>query len=316
MEKRTIGHSDLSVAPLSFGGNVFGWTADESTSFQLLDAFVDAGFNLIDTADSYSRWAPGNKGGESETIIGNWLQKSGKRDQVIIATKVGSRFDSDKKDLSRAYILKSVEDSLKRLKIDYIDLYQAHYDDLTTPIEETLNTFDQLIKAGKVRYIGASNFSPERLTQSLEISANAGYAVYQCLQPEYNLYDREKYEAQYAPIVEQYGLGVISYYSLASGFLTGKYRSQADLAKSQRGAGIKKYLNERGNRILKTLDEVAEDYKATPAEVSLAWLIQHPGLTAPIVSATNLTQFGDIAKAVALKLDDSALTKLTMASAF
>ncbi|MBD2752836.1 aldo/keto reductase [Spirosoma validum] len=316
MEKRTIGHTDLAVAPLAFGGNVFGWTADEQTSFQLLDAFADAGFNLIDTADSYSHWVPGNKGGESETIIGNWLKKSGKRDQIIISTKVGSGLPDGKKDLSAKYILNAVDKSLQRLQTDYIDLYQSHYDDLDTLIEETLEAFGQMIKAGKVRFIGASNFSPERLTQSLEISQKEGFPVYQSLQPEYNLYDRETYETQYEPIVNKYGLGVINYYSLASGFLTGKYRSEADLSKSPRGEGVKHYLDERGMRILKALDEVAEAYKATLAQISLAWLISQSSITAPIASATSVTQFQDIAKAADLKLDSSALYKLNAASAF
>ncbi|GAB3895410.1 aldo/keto reductase [Spirosoma agri] len=315
MEKRTIGSSHLSVAPLAFGGNVFGWTADESTSFQLLDAFVDAGFNLIDTADVYSRWVPSNQGGESETIIGNWLKKSGKRDQVVIATKLGAEMAPDKKGLGKNYIQTAVEDSLRRLQTDYIDLYQSHYDDLNTPIQETLDGFDKLIKAGKIRVIGASNFTPERLIESLKISDNLNYAAYQSLQPEYNLYERESYETKYAPIVEQYGLSVISYYSLASGFLTGKYRSEADLSKSPRGQGVKKYLDDRGFAILKALDEVGEQYGATPAQVSLAWLIAQPGIAAPIASATTVDQLHDIAKAAELKLDQQAIDKLTTASA-
>lgn len=316
MEKRTIGRSDLSVAPLAFGGNVFGWTADESTSFQLLDAFVDADFNLIDTADVYSKWVPGNQGGESETIIGKWLKKSGKRDQVIIATKLGSEMAPDKKGLSKAYMQRAVDASLQRLQTDYIDLYQSHYDDLDTPVQETLEGFDELVKAGKIRFIGASNFSPERLIESLEASATSNYPVYQSLQPEYNLYDRQKYETEYEPIVTKYGLGVISYFSLASGFLTGKYRSEADFAKSQRGQGMKKYLNDRGFRILKALDEVAEQYKATPAQVSLAWLIARPSVTAPIASATSVEQLHDIARAAELTLDQAAIEKLATASAW
>ena len=315
MEKRTIGSSSLSVAPLAFGGNVFGWTADESTSFQLLDAFVSAGFNLIDTADVYSRWVPGNKGGESETIIGNWLKKSGKRNEVVIATKLGAELATDKKGLSKAYMERAVDESLRRLQTDYIDLYQSHYDDPGTPIEETLEGFSHLIKTGKVRFIGASNFTPERLKESMEISARQGYPAYQSLQPEYNLYSRQQYEQDYEPIVSQYGLGVINYYALASGFLTGKYRSEADLSKSPRGQGIKKYLDERGQRILKALDDVAEQYAATPAQVSLAWLMAHPGITAPIASATSVDQLHDIAKAADLKLDESAITKLNTASA-
>lgn len=316
MEKRTIGRSDLSVAPLAFGGNVFGWTADESTSFQLLDAFVDTGFNLIDTADVYSKWVPGNQGGESETIIGRWLKKSGKRDQVIIATKLGSEMAPDKKGLSKAYMQCAVDASLQRLQTDYIDLYQSHYDDLDTPVQETLEGFDELVKAGKIRFIGASNFSPERLIESLEVSATSNYPIYQSLQPEYNLYDRQKYETEYESIVTKYGLGVIGYFSLASGFLTGKYRSEADFAKSQRGQGMKKYLNDRGFRILKALDEVAEQYKATPAQVSLAWLIARPSITAPIASATSVEQLHDIARAAELTLDQAAIEKLNTASAW
>lgn len=314
MEKRTIGSSSLSVAPLAFGGNVFGWTANESTSFQLLDAFVAAGFNLIDTADVYSRWVPGNSGGESETIIGNWLRKSGKRDEVVIATKLGAELAPDKKGLSKGYIERAVEDSLRRLQTDYIDLYQSHYDDPATPIEETLEAFSRLIKSGKVRFIGASNFTPERLKESMEISARHGYPAYQSLQPEYNLYDRQKYEQEYEPLVMQYGLGVLNYYSLASGFLTGKYRSEADLSKSPRGQGIKKYLTDRGFRILTALDEVAEQYAATPAQISLAWLMAHRGITAPIASATSVEQLHDIAKAAELKLDEAAISQLTAAS--
>lgn len=314
MEQRTIGSSSLSVAPLAFGGNVFGWTADESTSFQLLDAFVAAGFSLIDTADVYSRWVPGNKGGESETIIGNWLKKSGKRDAVVIATKLGAELAPDKKGLSKGYIERAVNDSLKRLQTDYIDLYQSHYDDPNTPIDETLEAFGQLIKAGKVRFIGASNFTPERLRESMDISAKHGYPAYQSLQPEYNLYDRQNYEQNYEPIVKQSGLGVLNYYALASGFLTGKYRSDADLAKSPRGQGVKKYLNDRGNRILQALDEVADQYGATPAQISLAWLMARPGITAPIASATSVEQWHDLAKAADLQLDQSAISKLTAAS--
>ncbi len=316
MEKRLIGRSDLSVAPLAFGGNVFGWTADEPTSFRLLDAFVGAGFNLIDTADVYSRWATGNQGGESETIIGKWLAQSGKRDQVVIATKLGAEMAPGRKGLSKNYIHSEVEASLRRLQTDYIDLYQAHYDDPNTPIEETLDAFSQLISAGKVRAIGASNFSPERLSKSLAISTKQGLPAYQSLQPEYNLYDRQTYETQYEPICRQWGLGVINYYALASGFLTGKYRSVADLTKSPRGQGIKKYLNERGNRILDALDAVANDYQATPGQVALAWQMAHPSITAPIASATSVDQLHDLAKAAELTLPSAALDTLTAASAY
>lgn len=311
MEKRQLGKSALQVAPLAFGGNVFGWTADEATSFSLLDAFVSAGFNVIDTADSYSHWAPGNSGGESETIIGKWLKKSGKRDQVIISTKVGG---GKVRDLSPAYIEKTVEESLRRLQTDYIDLYQSHYDDPNTPVNDTLATYDKLVKAGKVRVIGASNFSPERLLQSLEASETNGYPRYESLQPLYNLHDRQKFEREYLPITQQYELGVISYYSLASGFLSGKYRSKEDASKSPRGEKAVSYLDDRGLNILETLDEVAADYKTTPAAVAIAWLVQRPGITAPIVSATDAKQLEDLIKATQLGLDAGAIEKLNIAS--
>ncbi|MCF6405869.1 aldo/keto reductase [Chitinophaga filiformis] len=311
MEKRQLGRSALQVAPLVFGGNVFGWTADEATSFSLLDAFVSAGFNMIDTADSYSHWAPGNSGGESETVIGKWLKKSGKRDQVIIATKVGG---GKVRDLSPAYIQKSVEESLRRLQTDYIDLYQSHYDDPKIAVDDTLATFDKLVKAGKVRVIGASNFSPERLLQSLECSETNGYPRYESLQPLYNLYDRQKFEREYLPITQQYQLGVISYYSLASGFLSGKYRTKEDAAQSARGEKATSYLDERGQSILETLDEVAADFKTTPASVAIAWLVQRPDITAPIVSATSTKQLEELIKATQLGLDAGAIEKLNIAS--
>jgi len=270
MEKRYVGNTGITVAPLAFGGNVFGWTVDESLSFQLLDAFVDAGFNLIDTANSYSSWVPGNKGGESETIIGNWLRKSGKREQVVLATKVGSDMGGGRNDLSRGHILQQVENSLRRLRTDYIDLYQSHYDDPLTPMEETMETYAHLVKQGKVRAIGASNFSAERLLQALQISKERGYPAYQCLQPEYNLYDRAVYERELASLVLERGLSVISYFSLANGFLTGKYRSDADLSKSPRRESIKKYLNARGDRVLKALDEVAVPYSSCFSITGLA----------------------------------------------
>lgn len=311
MEKRQLGRSALQVAPLAFGGNVFGWTADEATSFSLLDTFVNGGFNLIDTADSYSHWAPGNSGGESETIIGKWLKKSGKRDQVIISTKVGG---GKVRDLSPAYIEKTVEESLRRLQTDYIDLYQSHYDDPNTRVDATLATYDKLVKAGKVRVIGASNFSPERLLQSLESSETNSYPRYESLQPLYNLHDRQKFEREYLPITQQYQLGVISYYSLASGFLSGKYRSKEDASKSARGEKAISYLDERGQSILETLDEVAADYNTTPAAVAIAWLVQHPGITAPIVSATSAAQLEELIKATQLGLDAGAVEKLNIAS--
>lgn len=316
MNKRQLGNSDLQVYPIAFGGNVFGWTTDEARSFEILDAFTDAGFNLIDTADVYSAWVPGNHGGESETIIGNWMQQRKNREKVIIATKVGAGMGAGKKGLSKKYILQAAEDSLKRLKSDYIDLYQSHYDDPDTPIEETLEAYDQLIKAGKIRWIGASNMSPERLKQSLEIADRHGLPKYQTLQPEYNLYQREGYENNYEQIVLDNKLGVISYYSLASGFLTGKYRSEEDLGKSQRGGAVKSYMNDRGHRILKALDDVSEQYSAEEASVALAWLIARPSVTAPIVSVTSLGQLKDLARAAELKLNTEDIAILDDASAW
>jgi aryl-alcohol dehydrogenase-like predicted oxidoreductase len=318
MEKRQIGKSDIIITPFVFGGNVFGWTVDEKTSFTLLDAFVDSGLNCIDTADVYSRWVPGNKGGESETIIGNWLKKTGKRNQVIIATKAGSSMNPNdsKKNLSKDYIIKAAEDSLKRLQTDHIDLYQSHYDDLDTPVQETLEAYDQLIKQGKVRAIGASNFTAQRLKESLTASSGHGLPAYVSLQPEYNLYDREGYEKELEPLCAENGLGVITYYSLASGFLTGKYRSQDDLNKSKRGQGIKKYLNDRGLRILKALDNTAHNYSTTPAAVALAWVIARPSVTAPIASATSVSQLQELAGAVSLKLPTEVIAELTEASSY
>lgn len=313
MEHRKLGNSELEVSVLCFGGNVFGWTADQDISFTLLDAFLDLGFNFIDTANSYSRWVPGNKGGESETIIGNWLKKSGKRNKVVIATKVGSEMGPDEKGLSAAYIQKAVEASLKRLQTDYIDLYQSHYDDLSTPVEETLEAYAKLISEGKVRVIGASNFSPERLREALDASEK-GLPRYESLQPHYNLVEREGYERDFEPIVNEYKIGVIPYYSLASGFLTGKYRSENDLSKSPRGQGVKKYLDDKGFAVLSALDDIAHRYAATPAQVSLAWLIAHPGITSPIVSATSVIQLEDIAKAAQLKLEPSDIEQLNQSS--
>jgi aryl-alcohol dehydrogenase-like predicted oxidoreductase len=310
-----LGNSDLEIAPLSFGGNIFGWTVDEATSFTLLDAFVDAGLDLIDTADIYSRWVPGNQGGESETIIGNWLKRSGKRDQVLIATKVGLEMGPGRKGLSKSYILSSVEDSLRRLQIDHIDLYQSHQDDPETPLEETLEAFGQLIKEGKVRAIGASNYSAPRLAQALEVSKKEGLPRYESLQPNYNLYDRVDYEGSLEPLCLEKNVGVISYFSLAMGFLTGKYRSEADLSKSVRGRGVEKYLNVRGYRILAALDELAAQYDSTPTRVALAWLIARPSITAPIASATSLKQLTDLIAATKLELSASAIAQLTEASA-
>lgn len=314
MNKRKLGNTDLQVYPITLGGNVFGWTIDEAQSFKVLDGFLEAGFNFIDTADSYSHWVAENKGGESETIIGNWMQARKNREQVIISTKVGSVVKTDKKSLAPKYITQCVEDSLKRLKTDYIDLYQSHFDDLETPIEDTLETYDQLIKAGKVRWIGASNFSAERLLKSLKLAEEHNLPRYQTFQPEYNLYKREKYEQEYEQIILDNQLGVLNYYALASGFLTGKYRSEADLGKSQRGGGIKAYLNDRGFKILKALDQVAEQYNANPASIALAWLIARPSVTAPIASVTNLAQLEELSKAASLKLNVEDISILDEAS--
>lgn len=315
MQYRSLGNSELQVSPLMFGGNVFGWTIDEATSFQLLDAFVAAGGNFIDTADIYSAWVPGNTGGESEAIIGKWLTRSGKRDKVVIATKLGSEMGPGKKGLSKTYMMQAVEASLKRLQVETIDLYQSHIDDSETPLEETLGAYAELIEQGKVRVIGASNYSAARLAEAVGISETQGLPRYESLQPLYNLYDREGFEKELEPLCAEKNIGVISYFSLASGFLTGKYRSEADLAKSARGGGVKKYLDERGLRILKALDEVSDANGATPAQVALAWLMARPSVTAPIASATNLDQLADLIKATELQLDAGALSALDAASA-
>jgi aryl-alcohol dehydrogenase-like predicted oxidoreductase len=317
MQKRTLGHSGLSVAPLCFGGNVFGWTSNEKTSFDILDAFTGAGFNFVDTADVYTRWIEGNKGGESETIIGNWFARSGKRKDVVLATKCGMDMGADGKGLSKAHILKSVEGSLKRLQTDYIDLYQSHADDETVPQEETLAAYDTLVKSGKVRAIGASNFTAARLDSAVAVAQKNGLPVYASLQPEYNLYDREKFEAELAGVCQKHGIGVIGYYSLARGFLSGKYRSEADLGKSPRGGSVQKnYFNDRGWRILKALDEVADDAGANQTQVAIAWLIAQPLVTAPIASATSVAQLDDLMKAAQLNLGANALSKLNTASAW
>jgi aryl-alcohol dehydrogenase-like predicted oxidoreductase len=316
MKKRRLGNSGLQIAPLAFGGNVFGWTADEPTSFRLLDAFVAAGFNFIDTADVYSRWVSGHTGGESETVIGKWLNRSGKRAKVLIATKVGKEMGPESKGLARPYIVRAVEDSLQRLQTDYIDLYQSHDDDSQTPLEETLETYGQLIRQGKVRFIGASNYSAQRLSQALEVSEQFGYPRYESLQPLYNLYDRAAYEKELEALCREKGLGVISYFSLGSGFLSGKYRSQNDLKGRAREGMVKKYLNERGFRIVEALDRVAQQHNATPATVALAWLMKQPGITAPIASATNLEQLSELIKATNLDLPPSSLALLNQASAW
>lgn len=312
MNKRKLGNSGLEVAPWALGGNVFGWTADEATSFKLLDAFVDAGLNLVDTADVYSKWIPGHTGGESETVIGNWLAKSGKREKVLIATKLGVEMGPGETGLSRAYIMKAVERSLTRLKTDFIDLYQAHRDDDKTPMEETLAAFGDLMKAGKVRAIGASNFKADRLAEALRVSKANGLPRYESLQPWYNLYDRADFEGGLADLCKRENIGVIPYFGLASGFLTGKYRTAKDLEGKPRGYRVKDMMNERGFRILKALDTVAAEAKATPAQVSLAWLIGR--VTAPIASATSIEQFNDLLGATKLTLTAAQVKLLDDAS--
>jgi aryl-alcohol dehydrogenase-like predicted oxidoreductase len=314
MEKRKLGKSGIEIAPLAFGGNVFGWTADEATSFALLDAFVAGGFNFIDTADVYSRWHPGNSGGESEAIIGKWLKSRGGRDRVVIGTKVGIEMGPGQKGLSSAYITREVEASLKRLQTDHIDLYMSHRDDPDTPLVETLETFAGLIKAGKVRAIGASNYTAERLKEALDTSARHGLPRYESLQPMYSIAERGEFEGYLEALCQRENIGVINYYSLASGFLTGKYRSKADTANRARGSRVEKYLNERGDRILAALDEVAARYSAKPSQVALAWLIARPSITAPIASATSLDQLREIMKAPEVKLDKAAIERIDAAS--
>ena len=317
MQKRKIGRSELEVAPLCLGGNVFGWTIDEAASFRILDAFVAAGLDFIDTADVYSRWAPGNRGGESETILGRWFKASGRRDAVVLATKVGMDMGDGKVGLSKAYILRAVEDSLRRLQTDRIDLYQTHKDqDPNTAQEETLEAYDQLVKQGKVRVIGASNLTAARLSEALAISAARGLARYECLQPHYNLMEREGFEKDLEPLCLRESVGVIPYYSLASGFLTGKYRSEADLSKSAaRSGNVKKYLNEKGLRVVRALEEVGAEVGARPASVALAWLIARPSVTAPIASATSVEQLDELVRAVSLDLPPDAIRRLDEASA-
>lgn len=316
--KRQIADSELFIDPIIFGGNVFGWTLDEKASFDILDRFVDLGFNAIDTANNYSHWVPGNKGGESEAIIGSWLQKRNKRDDLILMTKVGGRFGYDSKPNTKAsYIKEQVELSLQRLQTDYIDLYQTHYDDVETPLEETLRAYEDLIKEGKVRYIGTSNITGERLEESLSTSERLNLPKYISLQPEYNLYDRAQYERDYEVIAAQNNLAVIPYYSLASGFLSGKYLSDDDFNKSARGEGIqKRYWNERGQQIVKALSDVAAAYRTTSSSVALAWLLARPSITAPIASATKEEHLQSFVTAVQLRLGEDAIQKLNEASAY
>jgi aryl-alcohol dehydrogenase-like predicted oxidoreductase len=314
MDKRPLGHSGLKAAPLALGGNVFGWTADEATSFAILDRFVEGGFNLVDTANTYSTWVPGHTGGESEAIIGKWLAKSGKRDEVLIATKVGMPMYGEK-GLKRAQIERHVEESLKRLQTDRIDLYQTHQDDPDTPLEETLQALESLVQAGKVRAVGASQYSGERLTASIEASKRLGIPHYDTLQPEFNLYDRERFERELQPVALEHGLAVIPFFGLAKGFLSGKYRKLADIQGRPREAGLKKYFEgDRGMKILAVLDTVAQEVKATPAQVSLAWMMAQPSIAAPIVSVTSVKQLDEIMAAARVKLDAKALAALDQAS--
>ena len=314
MEKRRLGRSDLMVSPLCLGGNVFGWTADEATSFKVLDAYADAGLNFIDTADVYSTWVPGHKGGESEVIIGKWMKARGNRGKLVIATKVGSEMGPNQKGLSKSYIGSAVEASLQRLQTDYIDLYQSHRDDLDTPQQETLGAYEELIRDGKVRAIGASNFTAARLKEALDISAELGLPRYESLQPKYNLSDRAEYEAELEPLCRREEIGVIPYYGLASGFLTGKYRSDADFGKSVRGGRMAAYLDDRGRRILAALDAVAARKNATPAQIALAWLMARPGITAPIASATSVEQIRGLVQATKVLLDNDDIAQLDRAS--
>jgi aryl-alcohol dehydrogenase-like predicted oxidoreductase len=316
MQLRPLGRSGLQVSPLAFGGNVFGWTVDETLSFRLLDAWLDAGFNFVDTADVYSSWVPGHSGGESETIIGKWLRQTGKRNRVVLATKVGKPMGEGKKGLSPAYIREAVDASLRRLKTDHIDLYQSHDDDADTPLADTLGAFAELIKAGKVRAIGASNFSAPRLAEALDIAEREGLPRYESLQPLYNLYDRAAFEDALEPLCLERGIGVINFYALAAGFLTGKYRSEADAAKSARGANTtKKYLNPRGLRILAALDAAARAHGATPGQVAIAWQIARASITAPIASATSQKQLEELVAAASLALDAETIAALDAASA-
>lgn len=315
MEKRRFGRTGLSIAPLVLGGNVFGWTADKKTSFDLLDRFVDAGFNAIDTADVYSRWIQGHSGGESETVIGEWVKSRKARDKVVIISKVGGDMGQGKKDLSATHIAKAAEASLKRLQVDAIDVYLSHWPDPDTSYEETLGAYQTLLKAGKVKSVGASNLDAGQLSAALKISETKGLPRYDVLQPEYNLYDRGSYDGPLRDLSIAEDIGVITYFGLAKGFLSGKYRSEADLGKSPRGGGVKDYLNPRGFRILAALDDIAAKYKAKQAEVAIAWIISREGVTAPIASATSLEQLESLIKAASLELDKDDIAELDKASA-
>ncbi|WP_110669009.1 aldo/keto reductase [Salinicola halophilus] len=314
MQKRSLGHPDIQTAPLIFGGNVFGWTLDDRQSFEMIDAWLDAGFNTIDTADVYSRWADGNVGGESETVLGKWFRQSGRRDEVILTSKVGMEMGDGKQGLSKAYILQAVEDSLKRLQTDYLDVYFSHQDDPDTPLEETLEAYERLIEQGKVRTIAASNYSGDRLAEALKVSQEKNLPAYRALQPFYNLYDREAFERDLAPVCRDNELAVTPYFALASGFLTGKYRSREDAAGKARAGFVDKYFDARGMRILEALDRVAERYAVQPASVSLAWLMNRPTVTAPIASASKPHHLEALKAACELALDDEAVQALNEAS--
>jgi len=316
MQKRSLGGSSVQIAPVMLGGNVFGWTIDQPTSFGILDAFVDRGFNAIDTADVYSRWAPGNHGGESETIIGAWLARSGRRDRVVLATKVGMDLGEGRKGLRAAYIKEAVEASLRRLRADHIDLYQSHQDDEATPLDETLKAYADLIQAGKVGLIGASNYTGSRLAQAMEAGAQPGMARYTTLQPHYNLYARQDYETDLAPVAAKYGLGVITYFSLAAGFLTGKYRTREDARGASREGAVAKCFDGRGERILEALAAVAAETGAAQAAIALAWLLAQPNIAAPIASATSVKQLDSLLAAAELQLSAAQLKALTDASAY
>ncbi len=316
MQKRALGKSGLEIAPLMFGGNVFGWTADEATSFRLLDAFVDRGFNAIDTANVYSVWISGHHGGESETILGKWFHRSGKRSQVVLATKVGFKMGDGSQGLRRQYILHAVEESLQRLQTEVIDLYQSHTDDQAVPLEETLGAYDELLRSGKVRAIGASNYKGDRLREAEQVARQHGLPAYTTLQPEYNLYDRKAYETDLAPVAKEFGLGVIPYFALASGFLTGKYQSLEDTKRAKRGSRVEKYFDDRGLRILKALRQVSEETGARQASIALAWLMAQPTVTAPIASATSTEQLEDLFAAADLQLSGAHLQTLSEASSW
>ncbi len=313
VNKIKINNTDLEVAPINFGGNVFGWTLNEKESFAILDEFTNNGFNFIDTADTYSWWVNG-KGGQSETIIGNWLKSKGNRDQIVLATKVGSETKEHGFDISKKHILKSVDESLQRLQTDHIDLYYTHFDDNKTPVEETLEAYDEIVKAGKVRYIAASNVPQTRLEESIQLSESKSFPKYVALQPHYNLVEREKFETEYADLVKKHNLSVMPYWSLAAGFLTGKYRTEADFSKSVRGESVKKYLNEKGISVLEALDKIAAKHNSHPASVSLAWLIANPLITAPIVSATSSNQLKTLFDAASLKLENEDIELLNRVS--